>query len=465
MKTDASNLPPPPTQSKIIKKWARGKQCRVSICMLTYNHSKFLKCALNSILWQDAPFGFEILVHDDASTDGTQDIIREYHSRYPQIIKPIYQSQNQYSRGGRPSVEYNYPRAGAEFVAWCEGDDYWTDRTKLRLQIAAMERHPTADLSFHPASRLDYSQTPPQTMLQGGYAKHDGIIDFLHILHRRHWGIPTAACIIRQDAFQKFFAFVKTRNYLTVGDIYHQIFGSLRGGALFLSKPMSVYRFATEHSWTRSITVDLEKKCAHEVAMIRSFAELDEITRHRYQSEFRKLVLQRIFWMFNADVPPELIEKLELGFFQELYQKSWQTIRSQAEALGQRDGNYLIFGAGSLATTISAALPEGRVLSIIDRDGEMIGSRINGIPVEDLTAIERHPECNLIIGTLSHDEPAIERLVENKRIAASQIIHFIKPMIEEIDLSTLHRACLRPLEIFQPRGVQTHAIDSAPRIQ
>lgn len=84
---------------------------------------------------QKTNFPIEVLIHDDASTDGTQDIIREYEKKYPNIVKPIYQKENQYSKGVKVSLVYNYSRARGKYIALCEGDDYWTDPYKLQKQV------------------------------------------------------------------------------------------------------------------------------------------------------------------------------------------------------------------------------------------------------------------------------------------------------------------------------------------
>ena len=88
---------------------------------------------------QKTNFPIEILIHDDASTDGTADIIREYEAQYPDIIKPIYQTENQYSKGINPGFEFLFPRARGKYIALCEGDDYWTDTLKLQKQVEFLE--------------------------------------------------------------------------------------------------------------------------------------------------------------------------------------------------------------------------------------------------------------------------------------------------------------------------------------
>src|SRR5690606_25108386 len=114
----------PPEEKEITNQW---KEIKVSICMLSFNHEKYIEHALNSILNQKTEFGFEILLHDDASTDKSQEIIKKYQKNYPNIIKAILQEENQYSQGIHPSTHYNYPRANLDYIAICEGDDCWLD--------------------------------------------------------------------------------------------------------------------------------------------------------------------------------------------------------------------------------------------------------------------------------------------------------------------------------------------------
>ena len=121
----------------------------VSVCTLAYNHEPYIRECLDGILMQKTDFAFELLIHDDASTDGTADIIREYETKYPDIIKPIYQTENQYSKGVKVSLTYQYPRAKGKYIAMCEGDDYWTDPLKLQKQVDFMEANEDIPCCFH----------------------------------------------------------------------------------------------------------------------------------------------------------------------------------------------------------------------------------------------------------------------------------------------------------------------------
>ena len=108
------------TQEKVMQNW-NGEIPLVSVCCITYNHEPYIVQALNGFLMQKTSFPFEVLIHDDASTDRTADIIREYEKKFPKIIKPIYQKENQYSKGNRAILaSFVYPRAKGKYIALCE---------------------------------------------------------------------------------------------------------------------------------------------------------------------------------------------------------------------------------------------------------------------------------------------------------------------------------------------------------
>ena len=120
----------------------------VSIITLAYNHSSYIRQCLDGFLMQKTDFPFEVIIHDDSSTDGTADIIKEYERMYPDIIRPVYQRENQYSRRVPIGRTYLYPKAQGEYIAECEGDDYWTDPDKLQKQVDYMRSHPECSMCF-----------------------------------------------------------------------------------------------------------------------------------------------------------------------------------------------------------------------------------------------------------------------------------------------------------------------------
>jgi glycosyltransferase involved in cell wall biosynthesis len=120
----------------------------VSICCATYNHETFIQDAVEGFLMQDIEFPYEILINDDASTDNTPDILREYERLFPELVNVVYQKENQYSKGGVSILlDFLVPRAKGRYVALCEGDDYWIDRHKLEKQVSYMENNLTCSVA------------------------------------------------------------------------------------------------------------------------------------------------------------------------------------------------------------------------------------------------------------------------------------------------------------------------------
>lgn len=117
-----------------------NQEIMVTICCITYNQEKYISKTIESFLIQETNFKYEIIIHDDASTDNTTEIIRSYEKRFPDIIKPIYQTENQYSKGVIPS-QIIYKKAKGKYITICEGDDYWSSQYKLQKQVDFLESH------------------------------------------------------------------------------------------------------------------------------------------------------------------------------------------------------------------------------------------------------------------------------------------------------------------------------------
>lgn len=137
------------------QRWDKNTIPIVSISCITYNHEKYIRDAIEGFLMQKTTFPVEILIHDDASTDKTASIVREYELKYPQLIKPIYQTVNQYSKKDGSIGRIQRGRARGKYYATCEGDDYWTDSLKLQKQVDFLEENKDYVLACHRYSKLD----------------------------------------------------------------------------------------------------------------------------------------------------------------------------------------------------------------------------------------------------------------------------------------------------------------------
>jgi len=149
-------MKPQPEREQPIEQWSEQHEPLLTVVCLTYNHEAFIRATLDGFLAQQTNFPFEVVVHDDASTDGTAAIIREYEACYPHIIRPIYQQQNQFSLGV-PFSTALFARSKARYIAYCEGDDYWTDPHKLQIQVDFLESHPDYVMTYHDAYMFNSS--------------------------------------------------------------------------------------------------------------------------------------------------------------------------------------------------------------------------------------------------------------------------------------------------------------------
>lgn len=172
----------------------------VAIQCITYNHEKYLADALEGFVMQKTNFPFVAIVHDDASTDGTADILRKYAEKYPDIIHPIYETENQYSKRdgslGR-IMDTAVDATGAKYIALCEGDDYWTDPLKLQKQVDFLESHPDYSMCFHNVE-VESPNESNKKMYQ-----HLEEREFLAEEVYKKWTIPTCTVLYRYDMWEK----------------------------------------------------------------------------------------------------------------------------------------------------------------------------------------------------------------------------------------------------------------------
>lgn len=133
-----------------------NQEIMVTVQCLTYNHAAYIRQCLDGFLMQKTTFKFEVLVHDDASTDGTTEILKEYVSKYPDIIKPIVETENQYGKIGFSGIfALMNQRSKGKYIAFCEGDDYWIDPLKLQKQVDFLESHPDYGMIYTAFDRVD----------------------------------------------------------------------------------------------------------------------------------------------------------------------------------------------------------------------------------------------------------------------------------------------------------------------
>lgn len=226
----------------------------VSICCITYNHAKYIRQCLDGFLNQQCDFEFEVLIHDDASTDGTVEIIREYEVKFPDIIKPIFQEQNQYSLGVRGmNYAYNFPRAKGDYVALCEGDDYWIDPLKLQKQIDFMKSNSDCSLCFTGCEI--HKGTGEKKIIKYKLTK---LIDVNRYLLNQYF-MATASLLLRRDVIK--IPNAEWMNSSFAGDFLLRYKALTLGKIGYIDRISVVYNKGTEGSWSnRKLSKDIIEK-------------------------------------------------------------------------------------------------------------------------------------------------------------------------------------------------------------
>jgi len=255
----------------------------VSVLCHTFNHSDFIQKALDGFIMQKTDFNFEICIHDDASTDGTQDIIKQYALKYPDLIKPIYQSINQYSQG-KSVYEINRTRAKGKYIAICEGDDYWIDSSKLQKQVEILDNDPKCSCVGH-ACYIQNTRNPFARKIWRIGSKVR-VLSVTEIIENRGSVFPFHSFMFRNETIEMpdFFKSFK------VGDVTRLMYFSLIGHVVFIPNAMSVYRVGVDLSWNQRVRMNTQKIIEHYQSEIQFFKDINTYTNHEYDESVNKVI-------------------------------------------------------------------------------------------------------------------------------------------------------------------------------
>ena len=261
------------------------EQIGVSVICTVYNHEKYLRQCLDGFVMQKTTFPFEVIVHDDASTDHSADIIREYEEKYPQIIKPIYQKENQYSKRVSIGREFLLPKVRGKYVASCEGDDFWTDAYKLQKQYDVMEAHPECHFCVHKVQCVDeagdlVTRCYPSIEVRNGLLATE---EFMGIIGQQY-AFQTSSYFRRMEDYRNYLQnppeFVKVAD---VGDVPTMLYLGSLGYVYYIHEPMSCYRMNSIGSWTLRQRGDSNRQRMHAMAMVNMYDVFNRETQDRYK--------------------------------------------------------------------------------------------------------------------------------------------------------------------------------------
>ncbi len=279
-------------EEDIIKNW-QGEIDKplVSIHCVTYNHEKYIKEALDSFLMQKTNFVFEIVVGEDKSLDKTLDIVKEYQTKYPKIIKLITSESN-------VGMMENYLRVmracKGKYIAICDGDDYWTDENKLQMQIDLMKKNPECELSFHISSELYGNELKNKI---GYHGDENRIFSTPEVIVGDGNFCPSSSLVFTKRSFLYFpESFYQNAPF---ADYFVQICGSLEGGALYIAKDMSIYRRAHAESWSSRTHTNIESQKRSFEKIVKSINEADKLLDFKFNKEF-KTILSKHYYLISV---------------------------------------------------------------------------------------------------------------------------------------------------------------------
>ena len=215
----------------------------VSISCITFNHAAYIRACIDGFLMQKTSFVFEILIHDDCSTDGTREIIEEYAQKYPDLIFPMFQNENQYSKGVRGMMaRFNFPRCRGKYIALCEGDDYWTDIYKLQKQVDFLENNLDFSTCFH---NMILSKDSNSSEVELTNSKNqESVLSILDLAEKGNF-MFTASVVFRKPKVE----FPDWLTDLPIGDYAIHLFNAQFGKIKYLDQVMGAYRIHAGGIW------------------------------------------------------------------------------------------------------------------------------------------------------------------------------------------------------------------------
>ena len=280
----------------------------VSVCCTAYNHEKYIRQCLDGFVMQETNFKYEVIISDDASTDTTAEIIREYEEKYPEIIKPIYLQENQYSKGVNITFRYLYPNAKGRYIALCEGDDFWTDPLKLQKQVDTLEANPTCHMCVSKVmcvseNGTDYIGTHPSFNINGGIIKSGTVLSYV----LNQYTFQTSSYLFRTDDIRNYMNPIpKFREISPVGDLCYLMYFCKLGDIFYIEDAMSCYRVGSAGSWTKALMQNREKVKEHNCRMIDVIREYDTFTEGRFHEICESGIWSRL--NLNSDSKQEFRE-------------------------------------------------------------------------------------------------------------------------------------------------------------
>lgn len=304
----------------------KSQKILVSVCCVTYNHEKYIRQCLDGFVMQKTDFEFEILVHDDASTDNTANIVKEYEQKFPSLFRCVYQSENQFLKQNT-LVNILFKMAKGKYIALCEGDDYWTDPYKLQKQVDFLEGNKEYSATFHNVEQRWEGVEKSRIYLKENEYSVGQVVSLKNTLG--HNIVPTCSLLFRRQLVLDSFSIIPWAK-LDYGDWVIVLLLTLENSMFYSPYIMGVRRMNDSSFWgmkdvnwqiektlnTRNIIFSLDILSLSEKEMLKVYNNQLLLKYHNVQpSKFLiiiKKVLQLLIKKVDNLIDKYLIKKLRI---------------------------------------------------------------------------------------------------------------------------------------------------------
>ncbi|MCI8490132.1 MAG: glycosyltransferase [Lachnospiraceae bacterium] len=388
----------------------------VSVICATFNHEEFITDAIEGVLNQKVNFRFELIVHDDASTDKSAEIIQKYAREYPNIIHTVIQAENQYQHC-RIYPTFLFPNVKGKFIAFCEGDDYWIDENKLQMQVDFLEAHPEYSMCMHNAIKLNY-ETGEEKLLDtfpedGTYSQEQQILAGLGT------DFPAfASYVFRADLLREIPDFFLASN---VVDYPIRQYLASKGKIFYFKRPMSVYRSATPQSYMKKTAASQLFYNNYTLDMIRFFMKFNQYTSQKFYHILEDKLISDYFGFCLSIGKEEGLKKaeengLDLQWILACYRCiDLKYLNESIREVYEKSEHFFIYGTSRLASVCNKQLQYAgmRLEGFVVSDGQMRTDFIDGKRVFYLSeVITKYKHPGFVLAVQPVNVEALENMLE-----------------------------------------------------
>lgn len=288
------------------------KDIAVSVYCMTYNHVDIISKAIDGFVMQKTNFPFEVWVHDDCSTDGTIDVLKEYESKYPDLIHVVYEEENMYSKG-YGIFALMKPYIVGKYHAMCEGDDYWTDPYKLQKQYDFMEENPDVALCVHASTELNLTTGNSFKRPAGMSSQY---LDMSKIIECGGGFFPTNTFFAKNT----YDVGIKRWGNGICGDFNRILLAGLNGKVYYMDEIMSVKTAGYSGSWS-SRHSDVDIMCQHVENEITSLELFNKDTDYKYDEAVKNKIK-----LYRYQIDCEYRGNVKLLFTDPYYKDAYQLL-------------------------------------------------------------------------------------------------------------------------------------------